>query len=839
MSDSAMSDSAMLETLPEISVVIPTHNRCASLLRTLESLVEQSLAPDRFEAIAVLDAVTDGTAGALASRAWPFAFRALVPETRGAAGARNTGARAARGERIVFLDDDMLADPGFLAGHLRAAGADPRSVVVGQSAPVIGAGGWFGDALADWWHEQFRAMADPGHRFSYRDVMSGNLSVPRAEFLALGGFDEALLCREDFELGYRLVQAGLSLRYAADARALHHDASTPKRNLARARAEGRADIQIARKHPAMFFDMKSAGMAFPATGARVLRLLTFRAPWAGQALSRTLGAALPALRVLGMRNRWLLLGGYLRAFAYHAGVATEAGSPAAYDGLAAAARAVTPAPPVIEADLLGDLDALRSKVETEGPQGLRLTCGGKPVAELPALPGAEPIAGRHLDAALRQSLDRWAPARLLAAELAPLPADHPDWIDGLGQSTAADTHSLAELDVEGWSLTPRETTSGYPLRILVRRDRLPLGWITLLSPPQPSQFWAAVRDHVLRDPALCTRALRPAPAPAGRQMPRPPITVVVCTRDRTETLARCLAALAALDYPDRQILVVDNAPTSDATRSLVASLPGIDYVCETRPGLDWARNRGLAEAAHDIIAFTDDDTEVDRHWLTALAETFDDPLVGLVTGLVVPMKLDTPARIYFEDVYGGMGKGFDPFLRPGNATGPRELLWASGFGVGANMAFRRATIARVGNFDPALDVGTATRGGGDIEMFHRAVARGATLAYQPSAFVWHEHRANVGGLHRQLTDNGSGFGAYLLTCARNRTVPRPAILSFALRDWIGGWLVRRMVRPGRHSRGLVAAEATGLLKAYPGYRKAQMRAAELAGEGPEQAPSTK
>lgn len=831
----------MPESLPEISVVIPTHNRCASLLRTLDSLAAQTVAPDRFEVVVAMDAVTDGTADALAARHWPFALRAIVPPGRGAAAARNAGAAAAQGRRLVFLDDDMVADPGFLAGHLRAAAVDGRAVVIGQSAPAMQARSWFADALADWWRGQFRAMADPGHRFSYRDVMSGNLSLARADFLAASGFDDALLCREDFELGYRLVQAGMPLCHAADARALHHDASTPARNLARARAEGIADIQIARKHPDLFFNMKSAGMAFPATGARVLRVLTFRTPRLGRALFRGIGGALPLLRVLGMRNRWLLLGGYLRAFAYHSGVAAEAGGLAAYDSLAAASRATPTADPAaaMDVDVLGDIDAARLKIGARRPQALRLLCGGEVVMELPAAPGWEPLARRHLDAALEWSLDRWAAARVLAGCLKPLPTDQPEWIDALSGGGTSDTHSLAELDLDGWSLLPKETTAGFPLRILVRHATAPLGWIIVESRPQDGQLWPVIRDHVLRDPVLRSRAMRTVMAPASGQFPRPPITVVVCTRDRTETLARCLAALGALDYPDHQILVVDNAPSTDATKALVASLPGVDYVREPRPGLDWARNRGLAEAAHDIVAFTDDDTEVDRHWLTALAEAFADPQVGLVTGLVVPMKLDTPARTYFEDIYGGMGKGFDTFLHSGSRTGRRELLWASGYGVGANMAFRKATIATVGAFDPALDVGTATRGGGDIEMFHRAVARGATLAYQPAAFVWHEHRADLGGLRRQLADNGCGFGAYLLACARNRTVPKTAILSFALREWIGGWLVGRMFRPGRHRRGLVAVEATGLLKSRQGYRKARLRAAELAGETPLQATPAK
>ncbi|MGH3086349.1 MAG: glycosyltransferase family 2 protein, partial [Rubrobacteraceae bacterium] len=110
--------------------------------------------------------------------------------------------------------------------------------------------------------------------------------------------------------------------------------------------------------------------------------------------------------------------------------------------------------------------------------------------------------------------------------------------------------------------------------------------------------------------------------------PRPPITVAVCTRDRAEDLRPCLDALTRLDYPRLDILVVDNAPSSDATERLVKdAYPRARYVREDRPGLDWARNRAIAEARGDILAYTDDDVVVDPGWASALAAAFEDPQV--------------------------------------------------------------------------------------------------------------------------------------------------------------------------------------------------------------------
>src|SRR5690348_9913012 len=97
------------------------------------------------------------------------------------------------------------------------------------------------------------------------------------------------------------------------------------------------------------------------------------------------------------------------------------------------------------------------------------------------------------------------------------------------------------------------------------------------------------------------------------------------------------------NYPNLEILVVDNAPSSDATRDLVsARYPRVNYVVEPRPGLDWARNRAISAASGEILAYTDDDVVVDPGWVRALARAFaEDPEAMAVTGLVVPFELET------------------------------------------------------------------------------------------------------------------------------------------------------------------------------------------------------
>ena len=377
------------------------------------------------------------------------------------------------------------------------------------------------------------------------------------------------------------------------------------------------------------------------------------------------------------------------------------------------------------------------------------------------------------------------------------------------------------------------------IRILVRYRGVPIKWVEMYNNPwlaiiPAEQVRVAIFEQIGKEltKVILTEKLDLKPKPNDLL---PPISVVICTRDRTDLLKGALEAILALDYPDREIIVIDNAPSNNSTAELVARLP-VRYVKEERPGLDWARNRGIAEASHEIIAFTDDDVRPDRGWLRGIAAGFVDPTIMAVSGLVAPAELETEAQIQYEFGYGGMLQYLHCFKVDGSNLTAQKLLWASAYGVGANMAFRRQVFEDVGNFDPALDVGTPTRGAGDIEMFHRILAKGYSTFYEPTAFVWHVHRRSGEALSRQLRDNGRGFGAYLLTCDRNRTVPRLEILKFAMFNWFGWWLVRRLRNPGLLPRQLVVSELLGALDSPFAYRKAQLQAQQLAELQPQEQP---
>lgn len=314
----------------------------------------------------------------------------------------------------------------------------------------------------------------------------------------------------------------------------------------------------------------------------------------------------------------------------------------------------------------------------------------------------------------------------------------------------------------------------------------------------------------------------------------PLVTVAVCTRDRAQQLKNCLRSLDKLAYRNIEVLVVDNSPATDETKQLVQSqFPDFRYVIEPRPGLDWARNCAIKQASGEIIAYADDDVVVDPFWIDALVNIFqDDPAVMSVTGMVVAHELETQAQVYFER-YGGFGRGFKRKWFGRDMSGSKKQIFHIGagqFGTGANMAFRRAVFEKIGMFDPALDVGTVTNGGGDLEMFFRVLEKGHSLVYEPAALVWHQHRKTFEELRTQLTNNGIGLYSYFVRSALAYPHMRGSIFRFGL-WWLWHWNIRRLmksyIKSPRVPRELILAELRGSITGLTRYPRAKRMAKEI------------
>jgi cellulose synthase/poly-beta-1,6-N-acetylglucosamine synthase-like glycosyltransferase len=326
-------------------------------------------------------------------------------------------------------------------------------------------------------------------------------------------------------------------------------------------------------------------------------------------------------------------------------------------------------------------------------------------------------------------------------------------------------------------------------QVLVRLHGQPLGLLHQTLPPGgltaqahaeliTRQLSSEIDDH-LREDGLDPTVRCAVRLPSART---PLVSVVVPTCGRESLLRCCLDMLGALDYPRYEVIVVDNAPQRSGTAGLVAGYAAagawVRYASEPRRGVAHARNRGLAEARGEIVAFVDDDVIVDRQWLRALVDGFTGEGVAAVTGYALARELETPAQLWVEQ-YGGFGKGC--LRRRFEASGyetvqhgrlhrvpaTRRSLYPylpGMYGTGANMAFRTEALRRLGGFDPRLGSRTAVPTGEDIDVLMRVVLAGHTLAYEPSAIVWHTHKRELQALRRTIYDYGLGLGAVMAKC---------------------------------------------------------------------------
>ncbi|MFV0309859.1 MAG: glycosyltransferase [Desertimonas sp.] len=338
---------------------------------------------------------------------------------------------------------------------------------------------------------------------------------------------------------------------------------------------------------------------------------------------------------------------------------------------------------------------------------------------------------------------------------------------------------LPSGDLVDW-LPPPPPTGWAAARLLVRAAGRPLGFVRIedlgLERGEAAGSIAGEVGHVLTTVVTgtpsdhdLTRPLPTVPGPTG-VVDDVRVTVVVCTRDRPVSLRRALTSLGRVEHRPLDVLVVDNAPSSDATRRVVdevasASAVSIRRVVEPRPGLSNARNRAvaaLADAAVDVVAWLDDDEEADPDWITQIAAAFaDDPQTAAVSGLVVPSQIANATQARYEQ-FGGhsKGRGFRPVVFDPAAMAQSPLFPLPCFGVGANMAFRRSALVEIGGFDPALGAGTRTGAGEDTLVFTELLLAGRRVRYVPSAIVRHHHRDDEAGLHQQMHAYGKGLTAF-------------------------------------------------------------------------------
>lgn len=311
----------------------------------------------------------------------------------------------------------------------------------------------------------------------------------------------------------------------------------------------------------------------------------------------------------------------------------------------------------------------------------------------------------------------------------------------------------------------------------------PLGAV-VVALDEPMLEPAALRATIDRE--LDVPAAEAAPPP--KRLPSVSVVVATCADD--DAVARTVASLLACDPAPYEVVVVENRPAgSPVAETLSARFgdPRVRCVPEARRGLAWARNAGIAAATGEVLAFTDDDVEVDSGWVGALARAFaDEPDAGCVTGLILPADLETDAQLRVEQ-YAGWGKGFARRVFHRDApTGPLFPYAAGEFGSGANMAIRADVVRADGGFDPALGVGTIACGSEDLDVYMRTILGGRSLVYEPAAMLWHRSPDSVPAVRSEVFRYGVSLAAVMTKLAARGHLWRilrrlPAAVRF-LRD---------------------------------------------------------
>jgi len=248
--------------------------------------------------------------------------------------------------------------------------------------------------------------------------------------------------------------------------------------------------------------------------------------------------------------------------------------------------------------------------------------------------------------------------------------------------------------------------------------------------------WAFGLTDKARQPKTALTSAREAYAevPFPRELSWPLISVIVCTYNGSKTIRDCLEGLLALEYPNYEVIIVDDGST-DGTREIVKQY-GFRVISTANRGLSSARNTGLEAASGEIVAYLDDDAFPDPHWLTFLASSFMNTRHVGFGGPNIPPLGDGPIA---ECVAAAPG-------------GPIHVLVSDQEAEhipGCNMAFRKDALKAVGGFDSQFRIA-----GDDVDLCWSLQQRGWTLGFSPAAVVWHHRRNSVQAYWRQQVNYG-------------------------------------------------------------------------------------
>lgn len=251
-------------------------------------------------------------------------------------------------------------------------------------------------------------------------------------------------------------------------------------------------------------------------------------------------------------------------------------------------------------------------------------------------------------------------------------------------------------------------------------------------------FGVVKRDRTPKKVLSTVRAFFDNKSPVTHHAPLPRIprvSVIVCGYNGGQTLESCLLSLKAIDYPDYEVVVVDDGST-DNTKEILSHHPWVNAIYQENRGLSVARNVGASAATGEILAYTDSDCMADPDWLYYLVGTL---LSGNYAGVGGP-NISPPAQNWHQACVAAA---------PG---GPNHVLLSDVVAEhipGCNMAFHRWAFEKIGGFDPEY-----RKAGDDVDFCWRLQQEGEVIAFSPSAIVWHYRRFTLKAFRKQQEGYG-------------------------------------------------------------------------------------
>lgn len=236
-------------------------------------------------------------------------------------------------------------------------------------------------------------------------------------------------------------------------------------------------------------------------------------------------------------------------------------------------------------------------------------------------------------------------------------------------------------------------------------------------------------------------------------------SIVIPTFGRSQELSRCLEAISHQDFPNYDVIVVDNTAGDPETQA-IAKRWNARYVIEERRGLCRARNRGALVSNADIVAYLDDDSVPEPGWLTGLAAEFVDPQVMGAGGKTIPLKVETESEKLFAKVRGSAYNRPAPLVVDRETPYWFEICGFGGIGAGCNMAVRRTAFEVWPGFHERTDRGTPVYGGGEQHAFFSLVSRGFRVSYTPHAVVGHPYPPTMDVLRARYLRDLTASTAY-------------------------------------------------------------------------------